>query len=238
MRKISAYFFSVFIIASGFNVRAQDSIKVPLNIRLGFDVTGPVGYFIDRNNMNIEGFLSIDRSAKKAIVLETGYQKFSYSQYNYSYLSSGVFFRGGIDFNTIHPFIAQGKYYAGLGLRYGLSIFRYEVPSFSIENYWGTGNGSIPSSLHAAHFIEVSPGIKTELFKNVSIGWNLRLRLMVYAGTGKDFKPVSVPGFGNGVKSFSPGMNYHIMINIPYRSVFVKPEPEKIEEPETEPVKK
>ncbi|MBA4322869.1 MAG: hypothetical protein C0408_08645, partial [Odoribacter sp.] len=87
-------------------------------------------------------------------------------------------------------------------------------------------------------FIEVSPGVKTEIFKNVSIGWNLRLRLMVYSGSDKHIKPVSVPGYGNGAKSFSPGINYYIIFNIPYKSVYVKPEPEIINDPETDPVKK
>ena len=238
MRKTSAYIISLVIITCGLRVTAQDSIKIPLNIRLGFDVVGPVSYFMDNNNLNIEGFFSIERNPKRAIVLEAGYQKFSYSQYNYSYLSEGAFLKGGVDFNTIHPFIAAGKYYAGVGLRYRLSIYSYEVPSINKENYWGITTGSITSSLHAAHFIEISPGIKTELFKNVSIGWNLRLRLMVYTGTGKNFKPVSVPGYGNGVKSFSPGMNYHIIFSIPYKSMYVKPEPKKVEEPETKAVKK
>lgn len=238
MRKISAYIISIVITTISASVGAQDSIKVPLNIRIGFDAVGPVSYFKDRNNLNIEGFLSIDRNTKSSLVLEAGYQNFQYSQYNYSYRSEGVFIRGGIDFNTIHPFLAQGKYFAGVGLRYGLSIYNSEISSFRYENYWGSGTGSIASSLHAAHFIEISPGIKTEVFKNVSIGWNLRLRLMVYPGTSKDLKPVSVPGYGNGVKSFSPGMNYHIIINIPYKSVFVKPEPEKPEEPEPDLVNK
>ena len=60
---------------------------------------------------------------------------------------------------------------------------------------------------------------------------------MIYSGTGKNIKPVSVPGYGNGVSSFSPGINYYIIINIPYKSVYLKPEVEKVQENETEPVK-
>ena len=238
MRKISVYIFSLLFVSISVQLRGQDSIKVPLNMRFGIDVVGPVSYFIDKNNLNIEGFFSIDRNIKNAFVVEAGYQSFSYSQYNYEYLSKGAFIKGGIDFNTIHPFIAEGKYYAGVGLRYGIGIYRHEIPTFSNENYWVTLEGSMPPSLHAAHFIEITPGIKTEVFKNVSIGWNLRLRLMIYSGSGKDFRPVSVPGFGNGVKSFSPGMNYHIIISFPYKWRYAKPEPKKPEEPETEAEKK
>jgi hypothetical protein len=225
------------VITCDLSVGAQDSIKVPLNIRAGFDIYGPASYFTGRNNLSLEGFVSLERDSKKSFVLEVGYQIFNYSQYNYNYLSKGAFIRGGIDFNMIQPFVAAGKYFAGIGLRYGLSIYRSEVPSFKHDNYWGTGTGSIASSVHAAHFVEITPGIKTEILKNISIGWNIRLRLMVYSGTGKNLKPVSVPGYGNGVKSFSPGINYYIIFNVPYKSVFVKPEPEKVSEKETQSVK-
>ena len=235
MRRISAYYISLLIITCNLSISAQDSIKINLNIRTGFDIYGPASYFSNRNNLNLEGFLALDRDSKKSFVLEAGYQNFRYSQYNYSYTSNGVFIRAGIDFNMIKPFAAEGKYFAGIGLRYGLSIYSSGVPSFNHENYWGTESGSVASSFHVAHFVEVTPGIKTEIFKNISIGWNLRLRLMVYSGTGKDLKPVSVPGYGNGAKSFSPGINYHVILNIPYKSVFVKPE--KAPEKETEPVK-
>jgi Domain of unknown function (DUF6048) len=234
MQRISGYFISILIISCSLPTRAQDSIKVNLNIRAGFDIYGPASYFADQKNLNLEGYISIDRDNKKSFILEAGHQNFEYSQYNYSYLSNGFFVRAGIDFNMIKPFEAAGKYYAGFGLRYGISLYNSGFPSYEHDNYWGTGTGSVPSSFHVAHFIEVNPGIRTDIFKNISIGWNIRLRLMVYSGTDKDLKSVFVPGFGNGAKSFSPGINYYIILNIPYKSLYVKPEPEKEPEKETE----
>jgi hypothetical protein len=230
--RISVSIISLILIAGNLQVTAQDSIKVPLNIRAGFDIYGPVKYLTDRNNLSLEGFMILERNSKKSYVLEAGYQNFKYSQYNYNYLSKGFFIRGGMDFNMIKPFAAEGKYFAGIGLRYGLSIYSSEVPSFKHDNYWGTGTGFVSPTIHAAHFIEISPGVRTEILRNISIGWNLRLRLMIYRGTGKDLKPVSVPGYGNGIKSFSPGINYYIIFNFPYKSVYVRPEAEKVPEKE------
>jgi len=239
MGRISAYYISLLIITCNLSVTAQvkDSIKIPLNIRAAFDFYGPVSYFTDRNNLSIEGFVAVERNEKKSFVLEAGYQNFKYSQYNYSYISKGAFIRGGIDFNLMQPFLAEGKYYAGVGLRYGMSIYSSEFPTYKHENYWGIGAGSISPSVHLAHFVEVTPGIRTEIFKNVCIGWNIRLRLMIYPGTGKNLKPVSVPGYGDGAKSFSPGINYYIVLSIPYKHVFVKPEPEKVTETQPASVK-
>jgi hypothetical protein len=234
MKRISVYFISLLILLFAYPANAQDSIMIPINIRAGIDVIGPAYYLFNPGNLTIEGYAAYEFDTKKSLVLEAGYQDFKYSQYNYDYSSKGVFFRGGIDFNLLDPYLAGGKYYVGIGLRYGISIFSDEVSTFKHDNYWGTATGSIPSSNHVSHFIEADPGMRAEIFRNVSIGWTVRLRILVYSGADKDFKPVSIPGFGNGTKSFSPGINYYIVFNFPYRSVYVKPPPEKFTDTETE----
>jgi hypothetical protein len=218
MRRISAYFINLLIFTFAVTANAQDSLTIPLNIRIGADVYGPVSYFSNRNNLSIEGYLSMDIDTQKAAVIEAGYLNFRYSQYNYSYLSKGAFVRLGVDFNLIHPEVALGKYYAGIGLRYGISIFNSEVPSYRYDNYWGSVTGSIPRSTHMAHFIEASPGIKAEIFRNFSMGWVIRLRFLIYSGTGKDLKAVYIPGYGDGVKTFSPGINYYLIWSIRYKN--------------------
>jgi hypothetical protein len=238
MTRISAYTFSLFLLFPVISLRGQDSISVPLKISAGFDILGPTGYFTNNDNLILEGYISFDHNTKRSFTFEAGYQDSKYSQYNYTYLSKGMFFRGGIDFNLIDPFLAAGKYYAGIGLRYGISFYTTEVPSFSYnDNYWSEVSSFIAATNHVAHFVEINPGIRTEIFRNVSIGWNVRLKFLIHSGTGKNLKPVIVPGFGNGTKTFNPGMNYYLIISIPYRKVFVKPAPEKVTEPETEPVK-
>jgi hypothetical protein len=232
MRRISAYFISLLVIALANPVIAQDSLKVPLSIRTGFDVFGPVYYSFKPDNLTLEGYVAYDYDSKKSFIIESGYQNFKFSQYNYNYLSKGVFLKFGMDFNLIKPFQAEGKYYGGIGVRYGISFYNSGVPSFKHDNYWGTGTGTISSGNHIAHFVEVNPGLRTQIFKYVSIGWTIRLRLLISGGTAINQKAVSIPGFGNGTKIFSPGINYYISINIPYKTVYVKPEIEKV--PETE----
>jgi hypothetical protein len=218
MRKISAYIISIVLtMATGFLASAQDTIPVIYKIKVGADLFGPVYYIFDHNNLTVEGFISVDIDTNKAVVLETGYKNYKYSQYNYDYLSKGVFFRAGIDFNLLKPPVSEGRYYAGIGLRYGLSIFTDKVPYLKYDNYWGTATDSVPSSTHAAHFVEVSPGLRTELFKNFSIGFTVRLRFLIYSGTSPDLKPIDIPGYGNGTKRFSPGLNYYIIWSIPYK---------------------
>lgn len=214
--RISAFFISILLFAGICTAIGQDTLPFPKKIKIGADLYGPGRYFTDKNNLSFEGFVSADLDTMKAVVIEAGYLDFKYSQYNYSYLSSGAFVRLGVDFNTMRPQASAGKYYAGIGLRYGLSIFRSEIPSLWHNDYWGTVSGVIAPSTHMAHFIEASPGLRTELFKNFSIGWTIRLRLLLYSGTGKDIKAIQIPGFGNGAKPVSAGLNYYIIWSIPY----------------------
>ena len=223
MRRIYVYFISQLFFAclathaQDTLLQSHDTVPFPLKIRFGADVYGPVSYYFNKNILSIEGFLSVDIDPKKAVVAEVGYLNFKHSQYNYNYLSKGSFIRLGIDFNLIRRGLSVGKYYAGIGLRYGFSMFNTEVPFLTQTNYWGIATGSIPTSKSTAHFVEASPGIRTEIFRNFSMGWIVRLRFLVHSSASKDNKAISIPGFGNAFKTFSPGINYYLIWSIPYR---------------------
>jgi hypothetical protein len=239
MRRISAYFISLLLFFGSSCLKAQDTVLFPLKIRAGVDIAGPGIYLTDKNNLNLEGYLSYDRNEKMSFVFEAGYLNYKYSQYNYNYLSSGVYTRIGVDFNLLKPEVSMGKYWAGIGLRYGLSFFSSETPSFQYENYWGTVTSSIPSKTGTGHFIEVAPGVRTQVFRHLSMGWTIRLNLLISGGGGKDLKPIYFPGYGNGGNRTSAGFSYFISWNIPYRikTVITKPEaPEEPDETETEEV--
>jgi hypothetical protein len=238
MRRISAYIINLllFVLSSLFVVHAQDTVLIPLKIIVGMEVLGPAIYFSEKKTLNAEGYISVDLDEKKSVVLEAGYLNFKYSQYNYTYLDKGIFVRTGVDFNLLKPEKSLGKYWAGIGLRYGLGRFNSEVPSFQKENYWGIISSSIANKTSWGHFVEVSPGVRVEVFKNFSMGWTLSLRMLLYTGTGKDLRPIYFPGFGNGGKTFTTGLNYFFVWNIPYKkiNVIIKKEvPDETEDTET-----
>ena len=236
MKRISALIINLFLITC-ISVNAQDTIDYPLKIKVGLDISGPVIYFTDKSNLSAEGYLSVDINPKTAMVLGAGYLDYKFSQYNYEYRNKGIFFRAGPDFNLRRPELSSDRYYAGIGLRYGLSIFNSETPLFQESNYWGTTISSIPPVRSAAHFLEVSPGIKSEVFRNFSIGWSISLRFLIYGGPNKDLRPIYIPGFGNGAKTVSTGINYFMVWSIPYKKVrhFIKPEtiPDDVEMDQT-----
>jgi hypothetical protein len=236
MLRISGYFISLLLISfcSLKTVQAQDTIQFPLKIRGGLELSGPAIYLSDKNIMSYEGYVSGDINEKVSAVFAAGYLNRKYSQSdidnNYEYLTSGMFFRTGLDFNLVNPKKSMGRYWAGIGLRYGVSVFSSENPSIKKENYWGISAMSVAPQTKWGHFLEVSPGARAEIFKNVSIGWNISIRRLLYNGAGDDLRPVYLPGFGNGTKKFSSGVAYYIVWNIPYKKIRVIT---KVEEPET-----
>lgn len=240
MERTFVYIISLFLISAAGLVKAQDTILFPLKIKAGIELSGPVIYFTNKSNLSAEGYLSVDINEKTALVLAAGYLDYKYSQYNYNYLNKGIFLRVGTDINLRKPEVFSDKYWAGIGIRYGLSIFSSETPSFKEENYWGTIYSSVSPSTSSAHFLEVTPGLRTEIFKNFSIGWSVSLRLLLYNSSEKNTRPIYIPGFGRGDKSLSTGIGYFMVWSIPYKKIkyFVKPEaPEIPVEPATPAIK-
>ena len=133
MRRTSAYSISLLVISfcSLLQAYSQDTIVVPLKIKAGLEVSGPAIHYFDNNILNTEGYIAVDLNEKISAVLAGGYVKYKYLQYNYSFNDKGMFFRTGLDFNLLKPDKSKGRYYTGIGLRYGLGVFTSETPSFT-----------------------------------------------------------------------------------------------------------
>lgn len=235
MKRTSAYFFSIIIlIFSGWAVAgAQDTVYVPLKIKVGMEVSGPVTYFFDKDILSTEATLAVDLNEKTTAMIGAGYVDYRYSQFNYNYTANGIFFRTGMDFNLMGAKKAQGKYYTGIGFHYGLSSFRSEVPSFSVDNYWGPFTTSIPKRSGVAHFVEATPGVRAEIIRNLSIGWNINIRVLLSSGTGSDLRTLYLPGFGDAGKRVGTSLSYFITWNIPYKTkrvIILPPAPEEDED--------
>ena len=240
MRKTYVYIISLLVINSTGELMAQkpeatdppDTVSIPLSFRVGIDVSGPVIYLTDKNNLTAEGFFSYDLNEKRSVFLGGGYSNYKYSQYNYSYKTNGIFVKAGVDFNFLKPQTTMGKYWAGVGLHYGISMFSYQIPELSHTNYWGTTTTSIPYQSRWGHFIEASPGFRASLFGNFTIGWSVSLRKMIYSGGANDIRPIYIPGYGMAAKSFSTGINYFLIWNFRYKIIHVVIKKEPPEEPE------
>lgn len=239
MKITSAYFidFILVLFIGCSSVQAQDTVYVPLKIRAGVEFIGPVIYYIDKNILATEGNLSIDLNERRTAMIGGGYVDYSYSQYNYDYRANGIFFKTGMDFNLMGPQKSRGKYFTGIGFHYGLSRFSSEVPLLRTENYWGAVETSVPKRSGLAHYLEATPSVRAEIFRNLSIGWSINIRFLLHSGTGNELRMLYLPGFGDAGKRVSTGISYFISWNIPYRTkrVIILPPPPEEEEEEAAP---
>jgi hypothetical protein len=230
------------MILLGGRVGAQDTVTVPLNIRAGFDISGPVMHLIGSDLTSYGAMASLDINEQYSASLRLRYSSYSISEFNYDFKSSGVSAVISGDYNFLKPKVSGGKYFTGIGLGYGISFYSQEASRIEYTNPWGTGTDSFSLSRHTGHFIEVTPGVRTELFPGVSIGWNLVLRMLISSGAGRDIKPVWMPGFGDATSRMSTGAEYYVSITIPYKKIRVAIKPKKEltddegeENPDTEP---
>jgi hypothetical protein len=219
------YFISIiFVVASGIcKLQAQDTIMFPLKFRVGFDLVGASKYFYDKDRANLEFYLSADLDEKKTVIFFTGITDYVYPRYRdetfimYKVNAKGFYTKAGVDFNMLQTSKAEGKYFLGVGLRYGISNSSYGVSEINMENYWERYRTSIPTSKVWGHFIEAAPSARVEVNKNLSLGLSGSVRRLIYAGTEKELRPLYLPGYGEGPKLFSFAFNYFIIWNIPYK---------------------
>jgi hypothetical protein len=173
--------------------------------------------------IDIEAFLSVDMNEKRSAIFFVGMSDYVYPRYRdasfmmYNLNTKGIYAKAGIDFNMLNLKKAAGKYAAGIGFRYGIANYSFDVSEINFENYWGHYQVSLPKNKAWAHFFEAAIAARAEVFRNVSLGWSVNIRKLISAGVEKDMRPVYLPGYGDGTKSFSFAFNYSIMWNIPYK---------------------
>jgi hypothetical protein len=229
MMRISGYSFSIAVsllmipvLSSG-----QDTVNFPLRFGIGAALYSPVAALADLYPRGVEINGYYDFNEKITFAAEGGYSRFTHNIYNYAYENSGAYLRAGIDYNLLNPVLAAGKYYTGVSLRYGFSLYNHTTPEMEYTGYWGVFNSSAPRETNTGHFLEISPGVRAELFKNVFIGWAVNIRLLLWSSTGDNLRAVDIPGFGNGSRAVSSGFNYYISIRIPYKTkqvIYTKPQ--------------
>ncbi len=207
------------LMMTGRAILAQDTVTVPLHVRAGFDLTGPLVKLVNNELISYRIAASADLTPAVAVTAAAGYTSFHTSKPIYDFRSRGIGITAGADYNFLRANITQGKHYAGIGIRYGLSFYSEEASMIRYTNEWGGGETSLPKESHTGHFVELTPGVRTQLLPGVTIGWNICLRLLISAGAGRDLKPVWMPGYGAGTSSSAAWAEYFVSISLPYKKV-------------------
>lgn len=210
------------------------TISYPLmnGIEVGVDLWGPASKIFGSDYVSAEASVDMNLKNRYFPTLEIGYGKANCSNdYDTRYKASSPFLRIGADYNALY-----GKQHGNMlliGLRYGLSSFKFDVDSPDITNE-SHENGVVPPGLNdpiwgdwhnyhhhgqksSMHWFELCVGIRAHVAKNIYMGWALRVRHKLGGGSGDFGDPMYVPGYGR-YKTNTLGVSYSIIYHIPMKS--------------------
>ncbi|NLZ73648.1 MAG: hypothetical protein GX905_07510 [Bacteroidales bacterium] len=162
--------------------------------------------------------------------LEIGYGSTdTWSENGIHYKSSAPYYRIGADFNTMYKKGDVSHVY--VGLRYGMSSMEYDVYTQPIDDpIWGDAlenplivddvwGGSFPydhrGQKASMHWFEIVGGVQVKIYRNIYMGWTLRLKYRVSSSPGTYGDPWYVPGFGQ-YDSSKIGVTYSLIYKIPF----------------------
>ncbi len=225
--KISSFIFISFWFFAGL-LNAQSLINAGAKqqksgLSLGINLSGPIQGLFDNDKTAFSAVTILSLSSKYYFIGEAGFENLTFSDRNatkrhYAYESNGTFIRAGLLYDIFSVDEAGNNDNIFLGIHYGFALQEHSSSSFSIQNdYWGGHDGSLNKYVLTTHWVEISAGPRTELFKNFFMGWSVNLRFKMFQGNNEVLEPYSIPGFGNGDNQVNLGFSYVLEYMIPWK---------------------
>ena len=202
------FLFSANIIAQNDTI-VNDTIvyKLKYGLRLGADINKLVRSFVDDDykGFEINGDYRLTKNLYVAGELGTE-EKITETDYLKT-ITSGSYFKAGVDYNVYENWFGMENMIFG-GLRVGLATFKQERNSYTIYNtdqYWEPFTTSEPKEFSglSALWAELVVGIKTELFNNLYIGINARVKSLISDDQPDNYENIYIPGFNKTYDSSS-----------------------------------
>lgn len=233
MKSMSKSIFSLALLLVWVTATAQQTTKkdtvVPkterYGIRFGIDVVKLGRSFFEKDYRGIELVGDYKLTRRHYIAAEIGNEQKTTDDEQLNFTTSGTYLKAGFDYNAY-------KNWAGMenmiyvGLRYGVSSFSQTLNNYEIynpNNYFG-GNQLIESGEEfsglSAQWAEVVAGIKAEVFKNIYVGFSLRVNYLISDKKPENFDNLHIPGYGRTYNGkFGAGLNYTVSYFLPlYKS--------------------
>ena len=200
------------------DIRKVDTTKYKFGVRVGIDLTGPIGSLLNSQKILYKGTADIRIYKKYFAAAEYGYELYKYNTNNLKYESEGFFTTIGGDYDLLGFAYPRNDIYY-FGVRYGFAGYRTEVKEYRIENtYWGNDPyvSSVPSQDGYAHWLNLRMGLKVEVLKNFYLGASVGANFLISATEMKHFDNLYIPGFGSNNEGRAFVFNYTLMYMFPF----------------------
>lgn len=197
-------------------------------IRVGVDLFKLTRSFYEDNYRGIELVGDYRLTKKYFIAAELGNESKTVDELNLNFTTEGTYLKAGFDYNAYENWLdMENMIY--LGLRYGVSSFSQTLNEYQIYNsdpYFNEGEISYPGEKFeglSAQWAEVVAGIKAEVFKNVYVGFSMRLNYLISNNKPESFDNLYIPGFNRTYNGkFGAGFNYTVSYFLPLYKSTVK----------------
>lgn len=200
------------------SLQAANDTLFASSVRIGMDVSGFARQFVEPETIFREVSLDVEWKHNYFAVLEAGLLDIDVEKETHRYQADGYYIRIGADFNILWRSPEAPNDLVLLAVRYGFSTLSHEAPFIVIPDaYWGDYQTSVETENYRAHWIEAGIGLKTELWHNIFIGWNLRGRLLLHNTREPEMEPYFIGGFGKAGGNTSLMLHYHIYYRIPFK---------------------
>ena len=215
---------------------AKEEVHYPLynGMSVGLDLWGIGSSVFGGDFLSSEVSVDVNLKNRFFPIAELGYGSTdTWSDKGIHYKSNAPYFRIGMDYNTLYK--KQHGHMLLVGLRYGVSSFKYDVDALGLDDpiYGGiVGNpnlddeiwgGSLPYNHKgmkgSMQWAEFCVGIRAHVWKALYMGWSLRFKFKLSASADEYGDPWYVPGFGK-YGSNTMGVTYTITYKLPLSATY------------------
>lgn len=186
------------------------------SVTIGVDLWSPLtrAFGTSYGLIGFSGHLNMHNRYLPALEIGLGNANYNPENNNYRYKTpTAPYFKIGADYNFLYNSNPDYLFYGGV--RFGFTSFKYEVTDVTLgENYWTPEQTmSIPSQHANATYIEFLIGLRVMIWKQISVGWTVRLHNLMHCTTGEYGNAWYIPGMG--VRGSKIGASVSVFYTLP-----------------------
>ena len=218
----------------------QDSLKKVYprypkltDISFGVNIGDQVARLLGQRygGIDVSATLNMWNRLQPVVELGFGWVNERKEELHYTYKTKfAPYIKIGANYNFF--FKKEPKYQLIAGLRLGATTFKYDITDISVSSpYWQqTANAEMRGLSSSAIYGEILAGIKVHLWRQWSMGWQLRWHTVLACKKSENAKPWYIPGLGDRERHWQ--MNISIYFTLPlsrdkWPAIDPKPAPTK-----------
>lgn len=182
---------------------------------LSIDAFGPIQYAMSDYGC-LEGALRLNLKNTYFPIIEVGLGgcEILDSNTDIKYKTTAPFGRVGLDINLLKNKLQENRLY--VGLRYGISKYKYDYtgPEVSDPIWNGIYSLDLKDVDATSHWGELVFGVQVKIWRNIHMGWSLRLKKELSTTNNATSKPHYIPGYGKTTSGTSWGGTYSLIFDV------------------------